>query len=190
MSQATLERTPMNGVDVPTLFATINHVGEMPELARFTFRATNEWKSGTHSQTAVRSFYGAGAEHEHEREFSFDVDHPQVLVGTDMGPAPIEMVLVALTSCLTAGIANIASARGVSLRSVESSIEGQMDLRGVLGLSNEVRNGFQSIAVDIRIDGDAPEDVLQQIADQSRKRSAVYDIVTNSVPVDITVNGG
>jgi uncharacterized OsmC-like protein len=193
MSQATMNerpvRGPMNGVDVPTLFATIGAVDAQRELAQFRFRATNTWQKGTYSRSTVKSFYGAGGEQEHVREFVIDADHPQVLVGEDNGPTPVELVLVALASCLTAGIGNIASARGVELHSVESNLEGQANLEGLLGLSDEVRNGFSKITADFTIKGDAPEEKLKAIVEQSKDRSAVFDIITNQVPVEITVNG-
>jgi uncharacterized OsmC-like protein len=193
MSQATMNeprtRGPMNGVDVPTLFATINAVDGQRELAQFRFRATNRWQKGTHSKTSIQSFYGAGGEHEHVREYVIDADHPAVLVGEDNGATPVELVLAALASCLTAGVGNIASARGVELYEVESRLEGHADLQGLLGLSDEVRNGFSKITVDISIQGNAPEEKLRQIVEQSKNRSAVFDIITNQVPVEITVNG-
>jgi len=182
------KREPMNGVDVPTLFATIDAVAGQRELAKFRFRATNKWQSGTHSRSTVESFYGAGGEHQHKRTFELDADHPQVLVGADNGPLPVEYVLVGLASCLTSGIGNIASARGVKLYEVESRIEGDIDIQGILGLSDEVRNGYQGIRVDFTIKGDAPEEKLREIVEQSRSRSAVFDIVSNGVPVEITVN--
>lgn len=192
MSQATAAeprtRGPLNGVDVPTLFATIDAVKNQRELAVFRFRATNEWKSGTHSRSRVKSFYGAGTEHEHVREFTIDADHPAVLVGTDNAPLPVEILLAALASCLTSGVGNIAAARGVRLESVESRVEGEMDAQGILGLSDEVRNGYQGIRVDFTIKGDAPEEKLREIVMQSRARSAVFDIITNQTPVEITVN--
>lgn len=193
MSQAIAEpqaRGPINGVDVPTLFATIDAVRSNRELAKFQFRATNKWEDGTHSRTSITSFYGAGGEHEHTREFVVDADHPQVLVGADKAPLPVELVLAGLASCLTGGIGNIASARGVKLTSVESVIEGDIDLQGILGLSDEVRNGYRKIRVDFKIEGDAPQETLEKIVMQSRARSAVFDIITNQVPVEITVNGG
>jgi uncharacterized OsmC-like protein len=182
------KREPMNGVDVPTLFATIDAVAGQRELAKFRFRATNEWIAGTHSRTTVESFYGAGGEQEHKRTFEFDADHPQVLVGADNGPTPVEFVLIGLASCLTAGIGNIASARGVELHGVEARVEGEIDLQGLLGLSDQVRNGYQKIRVDYTIRGNAPEEKLRKIVEQSRSRSAVFDIITNQVPVEITVN--
>lgn len=182
------KREPMNGVDVPTLFATIDAVAGQRELAKFRFRASNKWVAGTHSMNKVESFYGAGGEHEHKRTFEFDADHPQVLVGNDNGPLPVEYVLIGLASCLTSGIGNIAAARGVELHEVESRIEGEIDIQGILGLSDEVRNGYQKIRVDFTIRGNAPEEKLQQIVEQSRSRSAVFDVITKQVPVEITVN--
>jgi len=181
------EPVPMNGVDTPTLFATINAVGAQPELARFTFRATNRWMEGTHSRTSMDTFYGAGDEQRHATAFEYDGDHPAVLVGGDRGPTPVEFLLHGLAACLTAGIANIAAARGVTLTSVESRVEGDIDLRGILGLSDEVRNGYETIRVSFKIAGDAPAEKLKQIVEQSRARSAVFDVLTRGVPVEIAV---
>lgn len=187
MSQMTAARPARNGVDVPTLFATLDVVRDTPAAAQFQFRATNRWVSGTHSRTTIDGFFGAGEEREHRQVTSYDSDHPEVLVGHDHGPTPVEYLLIGLTSCLTAGIANIASARGVDLTKVESRIEGDIDLNGILGLSDEVRNGYQRLRVTFQIEGDAPEEVLRRIVEQSRARSAVYDVLTNGVPVDIHV---
>ena len=183
-------RGPLNGVDTPTLFATIDAVAGQRELARFQFRATNRWLTGTHSRTSITSFYGAGTEHQHVREFTMDADHPAVLVGADNGPLPVEILLGALASCLTGGIGNIAAARGVTLYEVTSTVTGEMDAQGILGLSDDVRNGYSSIRIDFSIRGDAPEEKLRQIVEQSRARSAVFDVITNQVPVEITVNQG
>jgi uncharacterized OsmC-like protein len=191
MSEATLDRPargPLNGVDTPALFATIDAVDNQRELAAFRFRATTTWQSGTHSRSSIKSFYGAGSELEHVREFVLDADHPQVLVGNDNGPLPVELVLAGLGSCLTAGIGNIAAARGITLHEVESTIEGELDIQGILGLSDQVRNGYERIRVDFKIRGDAPEETLRKIVEQSRSRSAVFDIITNSVPVEINVD--
>jgi len=181
---------PRNGVDTPTLLATINAVGAQPELAQFRFRAVNRWQQGTHSRTRIHSFYGAGGEQMHEREFTYDADHPTVLVGRDQAPTPVEFLLHALASCLTAGIGNIAAARGVTLHEVESTLEGDIDLQGILGLSDRVRNGYRSIRATFTIKGDAPAEKLAQIVEQSRKRSAVYDVLTNGVPVELVVHAG
>jgi uncharacterized OsmC-like protein len=181
------EPIPLNGVDTPTLFATISAVKGAPDLARFQFRAQNSWVRGTNSRSRIESFNGAGGQHQHARVFEYDADHPAVLVGTDEGPTPVEFLLHSLASCLTAGIANIAAARGVTLNRVESKVEGDIDLRGILGLSKEVRNGYQGIRVSFTIDGDAPPETLKAIVEQSRSRSAVYDVLTNGVPVDVSV---
>jgi len=181
---------PRNGVDTPTLFATINHVAGAPELAKFQFRATNRWQQGAHSRTRIQSFFGAGQELAHEKEFIYDGDHPSVLVGRDQAPTPVEFLLHAIAACITSGIGNIAAARGVTLYEVESTVEGDIDLRGILGISDEVRNGYEKLRVNFKIKGDAPAEVLEKIVEQSRKRSAVYDVLTNGIPVEITVNAG
>jgi uncharacterized OsmC-like protein len=191
MSQATAAKrqpTPMNGVDTPTLFATINAVKGQPELAKFRFRATNHWLAGTHSRSRVEAFDGAGGQHRHKGDYQLDSDHPEVLVGTDNGPTPVEFLLAGLAGCLTAGIGNIAAARGIELTEVTSTIEGDADLRGILGLSDEVRNGYQKLRVSFTIKGDAPAEKLEQIVEQSRARSAVYDVLANGVPIELSIN--
>jgi uncharacterized OsmC-like protein len=186
-AEAKRERVPMNGVDTPTLFATINAVKGQPELAKFQFRASSRWLNGTHSRSKVESFSGAGGTHDHISEFQFEADHPKVLTGTGMGPTPVEFLLHGLAGCLTAGIANVAAARGVKLTRVESTVEGDIDLRGILGLSKDVRNGYQGIRVNFRIAGDAPADKLREIVEQSGARSAVLDVLRNGTPVEIGV---
>jgi uncharacterized OsmC-like protein len=181
-------REPRHGVNTPVLLATINAVKETPELAKFRFRATNRWITGTYSESRVESFTGAGGEHNHQSEFRYGADHPAVLVGEDRGPTPIEFLLHGLAGCITAGIGNIAAARGVTLTSVESHVEGDIDLRGILGLSDTVRNGYERIRVNVTITGDAPPEKLRQIVEQSRARSAVFDVLTNGVPVDVGIN--
>jgi uncharacterized OsmC-like protein len=186
MSQTVTDGT-RNGVDVPTLFATLDAVRDQGELAQFSFRAKNRWVSGTHSQNTSQGFYGAGQEHEHERTYVFDADHPAVLVGKDNGPTPVEFLLYALASCITAGIGNIAASRGVTLTRVESTLVGDIDLQGIFGMSDEVRNGYQQVRMQLRIEGDAPAETLREIVEQSRSRSAVYDVLTNGVPVQLDV---
>jgi uncharacterized OsmC-like protein len=188
MAQATrAPREPRNGVNTPVLMATINAVKESPALAKFQFRATNRWVDGTYSESRVESFTGAGGEHTHEASFSYGADHPAVLVGQDRGPTPIEFLLHGLAACITAGIGNIAAARGVTLTSVESRVEGDIDLQGLLGLSSDVRNGYQRIRISFTIAGDAPPEKLRAIVEQSRARSAVFDVLTNGVPVDVSI---
>jgi uncharacterized OsmC-like protein len=179
---------PRNGVDTPKLFATIGAVASQPALAQFRFRAQSSWAGGTQSRTTIAGFYGVGAEMQHDAPFRASADHPKVLCGEDNAPAPVEWVLHALAACLTAGIANISAARGVTLHSVECNVEGDIDLQGILGLSDKVRNGFQAIRVDYTVKGDAPEEKLRQIVDQARARSAVFDILTGHVPVTIEVD--
>ncbi|MCP8937618.1 OsmC family protein [Alsobacter sp. SYSU M60028] len=174
-----------NGVDTPTLLATINAVGQHPELAKFQFRATNRWLTGTYSRTTMMSFAGAGGEHTHKHSYHGEGDHPTVLCGADQAPTPVEWVLHALATCLTAGIANIAAARGVTLTKVESTLEGDIDLRGILGLSQDVRNGYEALRVTIAIDGDAPRAKLDEIVQQAKARSAVFDVITNGIPVSV-----
>jgi uncharacterized OsmC-like protein len=187
----TITENPIrNGVDTATLFATLDAVKAAPEAAKFQFRASNRWVSGTHSQGTMYGFFGVGEERTHEQSFSYDVDHPKVLVGTDKGPTPVEYLLHALAACLTAGLANIAAARGVELTEVTSTVEGDIDLNGILGLDPGVRNGFQQIKVSFDVKGDAPSDKLRALVEQSRARSAVFDIITNAVPVSIEVNAG
>jgi uncharacterized OsmC-like protein len=179
--------TARNGVDVPTLFATLDAVRGQRELATFQFRAGSRWVSGTHTQMSSRGYYGAGQEHDHQRTFVFDADHPPVLVGQDNGPAPVEYLLYALSACITAGVGNVASARGVSLSRVETTVVGDIDLQGIFGMSDAVRNGYQGITMRVTIEGDAPAETLAEIVEQSRARSAVYDVLTNGVPVEIEI---
>jgi uncharacterized OsmC-like protein len=177
-----------NGVDTATLFATLDAVKQAPEAASFQFRAHNEWVSGTHNRGTISDYFGVGEERAHERTFVFDADHPAVLVGRDNGPTPVEFVLHALAACLTAGLANIAAARKVKLTEVRSTVTGDIDLNGILGLNPAVRNGYQQITVRFTIKGDVPAEKLRELLDQSRARSAVYDVITNQVPVTIEVD--
>lgn len=190
VATAKRERRPLNGVDTPNLFATINVVKDNPPLAKFQFRTSHRWLNGTHSRGTIETFSGAGGEQAHKQTFTVDADHPAVLVGEDKAPLPVEYVLYALGACITGGIANIAAARGVTLTEVEASIEGDMDLRGILGLSPTVRNGFEGIRATFRIKGDAAPEKLREVVEQARSRSAVFDILTNGVPVEIGIVAG
>ena len=183
----TLPGAVRNGVDTETLFATLDAVKADPEIAAFQFRATNTWISGTHNRSSLHGFYGAKQEMEHKQPWTFEADHPAVLVGTDEAPTPVEYHLHALAACLTAGIANVAAARGVTLTQVSSTVEGDIDLLGILGLSKAVRNGYQQIRVSFVIRGDDPEK-LRAVVEQSRRRSAVFDVLTNGVPVSVDVD--
>ena len=189
-TQAKRERVALNGVDTPTLFGTLDVVKGQPELARFQFRARNRWQSGTLSETTIDTFSGAGGEHTHKTTFKMNADHPTVLVGEDRAPLPVEYLLHALATCITGGIANIAAARGIALREVESHIEGDINLLGIFGMATNVRNGYQGIRASFSIKGDAPPEKLQEIVEQSRARWAVFDVLTNGVPVSMSVNAG
>jgi uncharacterized OsmC-like protein len=174
-----------NGVNVKALIDARAALSEAPEAAQFQWRATCTWKNGTHSHSTVRSFFGLGQEQKHRATFSYDADHPEVFASEDLGATPVEFVLVALGSCLTAGIAAIAQHRGIQLRSVSATVEGAMDLQGILGIDGDVRNGFSGIKVTYHIDADASRSDIEALVAQSQKRSAVYDIVTN--PTDVRV---
>jgi uncharacterized OsmC-like protein len=188
MTATTTPRPARNGVDVPTLFATRDAVRNTPEIAEFRFRATNQWVHGTHSRSTIRGFYGALQEDTSRTgDFVCDADHPAVLVGGNHGPTPVEYLLHAIAACLTAGVVNIAAARGITLSAVSSTVEGDIDLRGILGLSDEVRNGYSAIRVHFDVQGEAPDAQLRALVEQSRRRSAVYDVLTNGVPVQVDV---
>jgi uncharacterized OsmC-like protein len=177
-----------NGVDTATLFATLDAVKGQHEIAKFQFRASNTWVNGVHSRSKFAGFYGAMQELEHQHVTEVESDHPAVLVGQDEAPTPVEYLLHAIAACLTAGIANIAAARGVTLTKVTSSVEGDIDLLGILGLADgSVRNGYERIKVNFHIEGDADDETLRGIVEQSRRRSAVYDALTNPTPVVVSV---
>lgn len=182
-------RTPVdNGVNVEALLGTRETLSQAPEAAKFKWRATTEWKSGTHSHSTVEGFFGLGEEQSHKSVFSFDADHPEVFASEDKGAAPVEYVLVALASCLTAGVAAVAQRREIQLNSVSATIEGGMDIQGILGVDSDVPNGFDAITVKYEIDADATPEEIRALVAQSQKRSAVYDILTNPLNVTVEVN--
>jgi uncharacterized OsmC-like protein len=174
-----------NGVNVEALLAAREALKAAPEAARFTWRASCTWRNGTYAQSTVRAFHGLGQEQSHRTEFSFETDHPDVFASEDRGATPVELVLVGLASCLTAGVAAVAQHRGIQLRSVEAKVEGSMNLYGILGIDSDVRNGYDEIKVTFHIDADASKKEIEALVAQSQKRSAVYDIVTN--PTNVTV---
>jgi uncharacterized OsmC-like protein len=185
---STVEKEVQNGVNVAALLSAREALGKAPEAARFSWRASCKWMNGTHSRTTVKGFYGLGQEQSHRTEFSFDMDHPEIFASEDKGATPVEMVLTGLAGCLTAGIAAVAQHRKIQLRSVTATIEGAMDIQGILGIDADVRNGFDGITVKFHIDADATREELEALVAQSQKRSAVYDIVTNPTNVSVTVN--
>lgn len=182
------ERQVNNGVNVQALLDARKALSDAPEAAKFQWRASCKWINGTHSHSTIRNFFGLGGEQKHRTEFSFDADHPEIFASEDKGPTPVEYVLIGLTSCLTAGIAAIAQNRGIQLRSVAATIEGSMDMQGILGIDQDVRNGFDGIKVKYQIDADATPNEIKALVAQSQKRSAVFDIITNPTSVSVEVN--
>ena len=177
--------TVNNGVNVQALLDAREVLRGAPEAAQFTWRASCKWQNGTHSNSNVHGFFGLGQEQLHKTETSFSADHPEIFASEDHGVTPVEYVLVGLASCLTAGVAAVAQNRGIQLRSVESKVEGKMDIRGILGIDSDVRNGYDDVKVTFKIDADATPQEIEALVAQSQKRSAVYDIITN--PVNVTV---
>jgi len=177
--------TVANGVNVQALLDAREVLKGAPEAAQFVWRASSTWQNGVHSTSTVKEFYGLGAEQTHRNEAVFDADHPEVFAAEDNGITPIEYLLVGLASCLTAGVASVAQNRGIQLRSVEATLEGKHDIRGILGVDADVRNGFTDIKVTFNIDADASKQDIEALVAQSQKRSAVFDALTN--PTDVTV---
>jgi uncharacterized OsmC-like protein len=176
-----------NGVNVEALLGARTALSEAPAAARFNWRASCEWQNGTHSASIVDGFFGLGEEQQHRTRYSFDVDHPEIFASEDNGATPVEYVLVGLAGCLTAGVASVAQMREIQLHSVAATIEGSMDVRGILGMDSDVRNGFDSIKVTYKIEADATPDEIKALVAQSQKRSAVYDIITNPTEVSVEV---
>ncbi len=177
--------TADNGVNVEALLGAREAMTGAPAAAQFTWAATCEWVAGTHSRTTVEKFFGVGAEQTHRQPYSVDTDHPEIFASADNGATPPEMMLIGLAGCLTAGIASVATHRGIQLRSVNATVEADMDLQGILGIDADVRNGFGGITVRYEIDADASKAEIEAVVAQSQKRSAVFDIITN--PTNVTV---
>lgn len=178
-----------NGVDTGALFGALDAVKATPAAAKFQFRARNEWVNGTNSRSTIFDFFGLGEEQTHTEPHTYDADHPKQLVGTDVGPSPVEFLLHALAACVTAGIGNIAAARGIELARVTSEVTGDIDLVGLLGIDTSVRNGYQNIEMTVEIEGDASADELEGVVQRSIARSAVYDMLTNGTGVSVRVAG-
>jgi len=174
-----------NGVNVQALLDAREVLKGAPEAAQFTWRATSKWDHGVHSTMKVQNFFGLGQEQQHKTESVFDADHPEVFAAEDAAITPIEYLLVGLAGCLTAGVASVAQNRGIQLRSVEATVEGNHDIRGILGADSDVRNGFNDVKVTFTIDADASPQEIEALVAQSQKRSAVFDALTN--PTDVTV---
>jgi uncharacterized OsmC-like protein len=177
-----------NGVDSEQMYGTLDAIKADPSLGRFQFRVANEWQGGAHNRSTIQRFYGAGQEDaSRERPFTLDAGEPAVLLGHDEGANPAEGLLHALAGCLTTSLVYVAAARGVRLTEVESTLQGDMDVRGALGLSDEVRNGFSNLRVSFKVSGDAPPEKLRELVERAQARSVVFDMVTNGVPVEVGV---
>ena len=176
-----------NGVNVEALLEAREALAGAPEAAQFTWRASSKWENGVHSTTSIQNFFGLGEEQAHKTEAVFDADHPEVFAASDNGITPIEYLLVGLASCLTAGVAAVAQNRGIQLRSIESTVEGNHDIRGILGVDSDVRNGFNDVKVTFVIDADASRQEIEALVAQSQKRSAVFDALTNPTEVAVEV---
>ena len=180
------EKQVQNGVNVDALLGARDALSKAPEAAKFNWKASCKWLNGTHSQTSIQGFYGLGQQQSHKTEFTFDTDHPEIFASEDKGTTPVEMVLAGLAGCLTAGVASIAQLRKIQLRSVKATLEGSMDIQGILGIDSDVRNGFNDIKVNFEIDADASKEDLEALVAQSQKRSAVYDVITNPTNVSVS----
>lgn len=181
-------KTADNGVNVEALLGARAALSDAPAAAQFTWRAECNWMGGVHSRSTVKGFFGLGEEQSHNDEFTIVADHPPHFAASDMGATPVEIVLSALASCLTAGVAAVAQNRGIQLHSVTAMVEGDMDIAGILGIDADVRNGFSAIRVSFEIDADASADDIAAVVSQSQRRSAVFDIITNPSNVHVSVN--
>jgi len=175
----------VNGVNVDELFGTINAIKKAPVIAKFKFRASNEWMGGGHNRTTIRNFYGTQQEHERKEPFVLDADEPPLLLGRDIGPNPVEYALTALAGCVTSAIVYHAAAKGVVIRSMESRLEGDIDLQGFLGIRDDVPRGYKEIRMFVKIDADAPPEKLEEIVQLGPTYSPVFDTITRAVPVKV-----
>jgi uncharacterized OsmC-like protein len=175
----------VNGVAVDKLFGTIDAIKKTPVIATFKFRASNKWLDGGHNRTTIKNYYGTQQDHERKEPFVLDADEPPVLLGNDQGPNPVEYALTALAACVTTSIVYHAAAKGVRLNSVESRLEGDIDLQGFLGLSKEVPRGYKEIRMYFKIDADAPDEKLEEIVQLGPTYSPVFDTITRAVPVKV-----
>ena len=181
--------TVRNGVDTTTMFATLDAIKAQPEIAKFQFRARNRWLGGAHNRSTIKGFYAAGGEDtSRTKAFVLDAGEPAILLGTDTGPNPAEYLLHALAACVTTSLVYSAAARGVRLTSVESTIEGDLDVQGALGTNTEdYRNGYERIRMTVTISGDAPPEKLRQVVQRGTDRSVVFDSIANGVPISVDV---
>jgi uncharacterized OsmC-like protein len=184
--EATKEKTQLvNGVNTEQLFSTIDLIKENPDIAKFKFRATNKWINGTHCRGTIKDFYGALKEDDSRPSVDYDMDEPPVLLGNNEGRNPVEYLLVALSGCITTSLVAHASAKGIIINNVESRYEGDIDLRGFLGLSEDVPVGYQEIRVFFKIDADVSDEQKEEMVRMGQKYSPVYNTITKSAPVSV-----
>jgi uncharacterized OsmC-like protein len=192
MSYQTAEKRDehvVNGVDVDRLYETIDAIKVEPAIAKFRFRGSNQWINGGHNHTTIKDFYGALKDHPHDEPFELDADEPEVLLGQDKGPNPVEYLLTALAGCLTSSLVYHAAAKGIEVRGVESRLEGDLDLRGFLGLSKEVPVGYETIRVSFTIDADMSDEEKQELIEAAQKYSPVFNTVTGPTRVTVQLEG-
>lgn len=181
-----MQEKMINGVDVERLSETIDVIKSDPSIASFRFRATNRWESGGHNRTKIHDFYGAGENNLHLKDFQIDADEPTILLGEDLGANPVEYALSALAGCLTTTLVYHAAAQGITIDEVESTLEGDLDLRGFLNMSDDIRRGYNNIQVSFRVKGDATQEKLGELVELAKKCSPVYDIITGRTQVTVT----
>jgi uncharacterized OsmC-like protein len=177
----------VNGVSVTNLFGTINAITDNPNISKFNFRAKGKWIDGGHNQTTINDFDGACQTHTRNQPFVFDKDEPPVLLGNDHGANPVEYALAALNGCLTTTLIYHAAAQGIKIDEVESTLSGDLDIQGILGMSEKVRNGYEEIKVTFKVKSDAPEEKIKELVDLAQKRSPVFDIISHPTPIEVSV---
>jgi uncharacterized OsmC-like protein len=187
--EATKEKAQsVNGVNTEQLFSTIDLIKENPDIAKFKFRATNKWINGTRCRGTVKDFYGALKEDDSRPSVDYDMDEPPVLLGNNEGRNPVEYLLVALSGCLTTSLVAHASAKGIIINGVESRYEGDIDLRGFLGLSEDVPVGYKEIRVYFKIDADVSDEQKKEMVQMAQKYSPVFNTITKSAPVSVRLD--
>lgn len=177
----------VNGVNVTNLFGAINAITDNPNISKFNFRAKGKWINGGHNQTVINDFDGACQTHARNQPFVFDKDEPPVLLGRDHGANPVEYALAALNGCLTTTLVYHAAAQGIKIEEVESTLSGDLDIQGLLGMSDKVRNGYEKIKVTFKVKADAPEEKVKELVDIAQKRSPVFDIISHPTPIEVSL---
>ncbi len=188
METAKKEQRFVNGVNVDELFGTIDAVKDAPVIADFKFRVNNKWVNGGHNHTTIKGFYGVQKDHAHEKPFELDADEPPLLLGEDKGPNPVEYALKALAACVTTSLVYHAAAKGIELRGVESRLEGDLDLRGFLGISEDVPVGYKNIRVYFKIDADVSDEQKEYLCQMGAKYSPVFNTISNATPVSVQLD--